>query len=663
MEYRMARSRENRSSIQSPRARQVAQQKVASSKSASETAMPRQNVETVRQEPVAAAPTTSKPAVKRNRAHVVAAPAGSTASANKGREVAKMKRLEQLKRGASTAKPAEHPRMRARSKPKTQETLKPKCAEKPVSRGTEKKKFVKVAPKSIPAGRQQSIAYRKALLKGQAGKQSLAGVSAGARVRIAEPDASTREVAKKVRQARCEKGKTCAPSRPQSHHALRMQQKAPEKVEVSKTAAGQTVTGRMPGLDTDVTGIEAGACRMVTGTEYLGSEQIAEVCNSEPVPGPEKVTTSKTFKGMTISGTAPIDVSRVTGSEAGVCKNITGSQYLPLDTLEQSCATALQASKITSADMRSGTGSETIARGSRPASQPVAAKPVQKVVESKTAVNVPVTGADVSRVRPVTGIEPGLCKRVTGTGYMGAEEVQTFCGTQPEPPKTSVEETHTLREKRVTGDRAGEAFGITGAEAGACKVVTGDQYMAAEQYQACGEPVAQEAKTRLEENVAKPITGYAPGIVGLTGSEKGACKNVTGTPYEGIDAVSAACAAPTAALPGQSDFPVMMGQNTSAAPAKPASAAVSAPVSAAAATGSRSNRITGDGWDGSDRVTGTTGAWAANRNPSIRGATVRSPASAMSFRQDADVPPSPITGAAGNSEEGPKVTLSGGARA
>lgn len=184
MEYRMARSRENRSSIQSPRARQVAQQQVASSKSASETAMPRQNVETVRQEPVAAAPTTSKPAVKRNRAHVVAAPAGSTTSANKGREVAKMKRLEQLKRGASTAKSAEHPRMRARSKPETEETLKPKCAEKPVSRGTEKKKFVKVAPKSIPGGRQQSIAYRKALLKGQAGKQSFAGVSAGARAYV-----------------------------------------------------------------------------------------------------------------------------------------------------------------------------------------------------------------------------------------------------------------------------------------------------------------------------------------------------------------------------------------------------------------------------------------------------------------------------------------------
>ncbi|SIN71119.1 Carboxysome shell peptide mid-region [Sulfurivirga caldicuralii] len=574
-----------------------------------------------------------------------------------------MKRMEQLKRGASAARPAEHPRMRARSKPEAQETLKPKCADNPVSRSADKKKGVKVAPKVIPPGRQQSIAYRKALQKGLAGKQSLAGVSAGARVRMAEPEASTREVAKKVRQARCEKGKTCEPVRPQSHHALRLQQKGPQKVEVSRTASGQTVTGRMPGLDPDVTGVEAGACRVVTGTEYLGSEQVAQVCNTQPVPGPEKVTTSRTFKGMTISGTAPIDVQRVTGAEVGVCRSITGTEYLPLDTLEQSCATAPQAAKITTDGMRSGTSSQTIARSSRTPQAPSVKKSVQKVVESKTAADVPVTGADVSRVQPVTGIEPGLCKRVTGTGYMGAEEVQAFCGTKPEPGKAPVEETHTLRERRVTGDRAGEAFGITGAEAGACKVVTGDQYMAAEQYKACGEPVAEETKRRLEEGVAKPITGYAPGITGLTGSEKGACKNVTGTPYEGIDEFSAACAVPTAAQPGQSDFPILMNQAAAAPAAAPAPAMERSAANVETATAPRSRRITGDGWDGNDRVTGTTGAWAASRNPSIRGGQMSAPASAINYRQEAEVPPSPITGAAGNSEEGPKVTLSGGARA
>src|SRR5512139_1474676 len=60
----------------------------------------------------------------------------------------------------------------------------------------------------------------------------------------------------------------------------------PPKVEIGTTLAGSTVTGNQVERTTRVTGNEAGSCRAVTGTEYVGAEQFGEFCGTLPEPAP-----------------------------------------------------------------------------------------------------------------------------------------------------------------------------------------------------------------------------------------------------------------------------------------------------------------------------------------------------------------------------------------
>lgn len=74
-------------------------------------------------------------------------------------------------------------------------------------------------------------------------------------------------------------------------------------------------------------------------------------------------------------------------------------------------------------------------------------------------------------------------------------------------------------------------------------------------------------------------------------------------------------------------------------------------------------RVTGDSWQRGERVTGTEGAWD-RRNPTLRGQSRGQGATAASYKdlERPEVPRSPITGSAGNTDTGPSITLSGGAR-
>jgi hypothetical protein len=82
--------------------------------------------------------------------------------------------------------------------------------------------------------------------------------------------------------------------------------------------------------------------------------------------------------------------------------------------------------------------------------------------------------------------------------------------------------------------------------------------------------------------------------------------------------------------------------------------------------GSQAGRqITGDAWNAMSRVTGTEGASSQARNPSARGNPRGAGTNAARFREEVEpvqAPPSRITGSAGNTGNGPVVTLSGGAR-
>lgn len=679
----------------------------------------------------------SRPTDMRKRKVAVVAP---VASAMTAREIARQRRLGHMAghSAAQKAAPATPKPVRQRRKPE-QPLVEPRS--KQGTTMTKREGGLKATKKAIhkpkikveQAGRIRSKAYRFALMKGKVGetafKSNVSG-QGGVKARLADPNASSREIAKSIRVEKCSRGKVCGlngsrPTRPPR------KKNAPEKVVETSTLRGQSVTGIPVGRgENKLTGVEAGVCRVVTGTEYLPAEEFVHHCDSTPEPSPSKVTQSQTMRGQVISSSGKVGASeRMTGNEPGFCAPVTGTEYLGTEDLQDVCGgspvngqpprvtqTQTARGQIVSAASSSvglsdkvtgtepgacasvtgteylpaeqvqtycGTGTsskrhERASLGGAALSNPKRANPAmgvkqtssmaqrrtkervtypKKVEVSRTPYGNVTTGTQVGRVSKVTGVEPGQCKQVTGTGYVGVEELETRCGIPPVPPSQKVVESKTFHNQRVTGDRAGVGLGITGAEAGVCKAVTGTPYAGLEQVEVCPVEERQILTQRLaKEEIPPVVSGVQPTVLGITGAEKGACKTVTGTYYHGSDQLSALCAEPHQALPGEMDYPIPMEVQSAVAQLR---------ATVAPSEVEPTSKITGDSWDRSSKVTGTSGPWAASRNETLRGAMRKPPMGARQFNSDSieDVPPSPITGYSGNTESGAKVTLSGGARA
>lgn len=615
---------------------------------------------------VAAAPAPSQPSRSRRQATV--APAAAPVASSAGREAAKLKR-QQLKNGKSSAGAANampHPKAKAKQKPE-EPIVEPRQAkaEKPAKR-SDRRTGVKPQAASQPSGRLQSKAYRKAQAKGKAGQEafkSSGSSQSGAKAKLANPDASTREIAQQVRAERCAQGKTCATGGSRPMRKPRNAKEAPQKVGESQTLHGQSVSGTQVGQgEKKMTGAESGACQLVSGTEYLGAEEFSKSCDVQPTPQPAKVTQTQTTRGQVVSGSTKVGRSeKMTGNETGTCSSITGTEYLPADQSKMYCGDTPAKSKATGFSVMSQatqkseqkvTGGDSRKSQSTTISPKTPAKAPQKVMPSQTAKGNTTTGSQVGRLESVTGGDRGNCQSVTGTGYQGAEEVKA-CDMPMTETATKVTASGTSGGQKVTGDRSGAYYGMTGAEAGDCQAVTGTSYTGTEQSQFCSVDKQNEMKVRQRQGANPSISGVQPGPQGLTGAQKGACELVTGSHYQGGDQTAMVCDSSNAAAPGESDFPAMIGQAQPTFPMNEAEPMVD-----------ESSRITGDGWDRGSKVTGTDGPWAAQRNASIRGVAGQSPMGASQFRPvNNEVPMSPITGSSGNTDTGAKVTLSGGARA
>jgi len=169
-----------------------------------------------------------------------------------------------------------------------------------------------------------------------------------------------------------------------------------------------------------------------------------------------------------------------------------------------------------------------------------------KVGESETNSGQTVTGTQANRSLKTTGNEASTCRSVTGTQYLGTEVLNQFCQNQPEykqPVRSSV--TSTSSGNKVTGNEVGRSEKVTGDEPGTCKNVTGDEYIGSQQYESfCKskpKPEAMKVGVSLSNN-ANEISGTLTGrSEKVTGDEPGTCKNVTGTPYAGLDQVEENC--------------------------------------------------------------------------------------------------------------------------
>lgn len=344
---------------------------------------------------------------------------------------------------------------------------------------------------------------------------------------------------------------------------------APDKVVLTHTAGGKPVTGTAVGHTPKITGDEPGSCRGITGTQYLAAEQFSTICNTAVPAHPRKVSVMSSRDSQTVSGTNVGRSDKVTGDEPGSCRAITGSQYYNQADFSSVCET----------------------RGPR------------KVSVMPTLGGRSVTGTEVAPSPKLTGDESYGCKPVTGTDYVATQQLAAVCDVStPVSAVSKVVVDQTLRGLPVTGSYAGRSSKVTGNEYGGCAPISGTPYIGRSQYTGfCPSDAITEQNARLRE--AAPIqsitvTGDRPGAGGsvMTGDERGACKPVSGTPYVGVDTMPGACPASGRFVPRRNALPEIER------PPAPLDFSIISPARAAQINRGFSD-VTGTGYS-SERITG-----------------------------------------------------------
>ena len=469
-----------------------------------------------------------------------------------------------------------------------QDTAAPATGKTRARRGKKRAAIVQSTAKAA------SLARRKAQsARGKAGI-SKNGMSEAQTARAANPQMSSRELAKALRDQRSRRGSSGQKkSTPTGRRRKKTEDSkpgaakdAPWKVGASETSYGQTVTGTMVGRSQDVTGDEPSTCRDITGTDYLGADIFRDFCQADPAPGTaKKVVVTTTSHGNAVSGNRIGRGEKVTGNEQGTCKNVTGNEYTSAEQQQGYCGefASKSARKVSMAETMKGkavtgnnigrservTGDEPGMGRSLTGTQYTKPSDIgnapAKVGTSTTLRGGSVTGTTVGRREHMTGDEAGSCRNVTGDDYVGQEQFSGFCSATPEPQDQKVGVSATNKGQNVTGTLTDRAGKVTGNEPGSCKAVTGTPYTGAEQTaNFCQAEDAALVSMRTKQGrgtPGMPMTGIQPGIGGvMTGADKGACESLTGTPYVGADQFAGACPA-TAADTASPDFPQAIGGN------------------------------------------------------------------------------------------------------
>jgi Carboxysome shell peptide mid-region. len=168
-----------------------------------------------------------------------------------------------------------------------------------------------------------------------------------------------------------------------------------------QTLSGRSVTGSEVAPSPKLSGDESYGCQPVTGVDYIGTQQLAAVCETAPAIAPvAKVAIDQTWKGQKVTGSHAGRSQRVTGNEAGACAPISGNSYFGQGQYAEFCAApALQQQRNLQRD--STTVSLRAITGDRPGA-----------------------GGSV-----MTGDERGACEPVTGTPYLGMDTMPGQCAT------------------------------------------------------------------------------------------------------------------------------------------------------------------------------------------------------------------------------------------
>ena len=322
-----------------------------------------------------------------------------------------------------------------------------------------------------------------------------------------------------------------------------------------------------------------------------------------------------------------------------------------------------------------------------------------------TEIGLPVTGSAIGRSARVTGDEDGACRAVTGDQYFTPAANRAECGAPASllaarlDPVTGakVSIAQTLGGQKITGADVERNPLVTGGARGSQSAITGNQYQGRQ-----GSRGETQEVDYVDCRPAAPVTGDAPvHDATVTGTARGAARDITGTPYYRDDCYDDAAAAedPVARIDGC--FSVASPQRRSHLHSRANGARLNGcarSVTGSFAVGqdkitgnteftfrprgiangdgrpahakltgegrSEGRRITGDSWSEHPGVTGAEGVAAAARNPSERAGEPRSFAGSGKFKALAkrEDPKELVTGMFYFSKTGAKVTLSGGAQ-
>ena len=433
--------------------------------------------------------------------------------------------------------------------------------------GPKKKVIANTSRDIVLARREAQSKHGKSAIKQNPSAASLA--------RRGDPDLSSKEIALRVRELRSKTGASsikgngkCRPCGP-NRNGAKQKADAHWKVGESGTNSGQTVTGTQANRSSKTTGNESSTCRDITGTQYLGTEVINEFCNSElNYAQPSKINVSSTTSGNKVTGNEVGRSTLVTGNEPGTCKNLTGTEYTSANLSQDYCGgvnktpSKIRHSKTLDGQHVSGslpgrsalvTGDESGSGHQLTGDQYLGADPLpdgksyEKVGSYNTLSGNVVTGTGVGRSERMTGNESGSCKNVTGDEYIGSQQFESFCGSKPSPEPRKVGLSISQNNNYISGTMTGRSNNVTGDEPGTCKNVTGTPYAGVEQLENnCDSNAKNElrgkGKIYLGNSSNARLTGKQPGIGGqMTGATKGACLNPTGTPYVGGDQLNSNC--------------------------------------------------------------------------------------------------------------------------
>ena len=427
----------------------------------------------------------------------------------------------------------------------------------------------------------------------------------------------------------------------------------PQKVGQTHTAAGKVVTGTRFGQSENVSGGDAGACRGITGTEYLSQEQFIATCGTQAPVRPLKVSVMSSRGKQAVSGTEVDRSSLVTGDEPGSCQHITGSQYYNPESFGALCAPR--------------TTAKAPARPKPIGACNGAGLPVSKVGVDQAGRGQAVTGSYFGQALKVTGNEFSGSARVSGSQYAGPRSLDDFSEpstvvARPEP----VRSTAVISAAAVTGDRPGAGgSAMTGDARGACKPVSGTPYIGSDNSPpACavsGRFLSRQRSVEATEPSPAPLEFSIQSPARVAHDQT--LSQVTGNSF-GIDRITGAANKAGGLITGTPEFRHPVVPRPLASEAQLATP----PAGKVTGEGSQAGReVTGDAWQATRRVTGTEGASSLMRNPSAKGTPRGMGVNAQVFRTIEKpaipaLPESRITGSAGSSGKGASVTLSGGAR-